>query len=87
MAQSPTAVPEKPKRRQQGPRTVKDKVVFMGYKGQFTDKPKFFLNSAEAMDALMADRELQVEKITLPKGKSRKPSGEGSQIATAAQAA
>lgn len=73
MAQAPTTG-DKPKRKQQGPRTVKDKVLIMGYKGEFAadGKPRFFPNSNDAMDALMADRALQIEKITLPRGKPRK---------------
>lgn len=86
MAQSPTATGAT-RRKQSGPRVVKDKVLLMGYVGQFTTKPVFYPNSEAAMEALMANRELQIEKITVPKGKSRKKAGEGDTATNVAQAA
>lgn len=77
--------PTKAKRKQSGPRTVKDKVVYMGYKGSFAEggKPRFFLNPNDAMEAVLSDRDLQVEKVVIPRGKPRKKADDAAAAPTA----
>ncbi len=82
MATAPTAT-EKKKRKPQGPRTAKPKIVYILYKGQFEAPPEVVLDGGETLlDRVMNDRDLKVEKVVIPV-KSRKPAAPAEGAATA----
>lgn len=69
----------KPPRAKSGiKRPNKPRSFYMAYKGQLIGEPKFVFDKDELVDAMLADRELQVTRITVPVGKRR---GEGESTA------
>jgi len=51
---------------------IKDRVLYMAYKGSLTADPIFKFNKDELIDELLNDKELQVKKITIPRGTRKK---------------
>lgn len=52
-------------------RANKPRSFYMAYKGQLEGPPKFVFDKDELVDAMLADRELKIERITVPVGKRR----------------
>ncbi len=51
---------------------LKDRVLYMAYKGQLNGEPEFAFNKDALIDRMLEDRELQVKKITVPRGTRKK---------------
>jgi hypothetical protein len=68
-------------------RMNKPRTFYMVYKGHLDGPPKFAFDRDELIDAMLNDRELKVEKITLPQGKGRaRKDGDRTGMGTAPQA-
>lgn len=67
MAKSPSNGTDKKPRQ-----PLKDRVLYMAYKGQLEGEPVFKFNRDELIDQMLEDRTLQVKKITIPRGTRQK---------------
>ena len=63
---------EPKKKRVMGPRVVKDKVVYLLYKGEVeAGSMRFVLNADDVFEAMDADASLKRLKVTIPANKKK----------------
>lgn len=67
-------------------RSNKPRTLFIVYQGEFTAAPQIVFNKDALVDAMLSNRDLKVEKVTLPVGQRRgggkAPDGTATQPAT-----
>jgi hypothetical protein len=72
MAKEPTnGAPTAPKAKSTVKRVNKPRSFYMVYKGQLEGTPQFAFDRDALIDVMLNDRDVKVEKITLPSGKNR----------------
>lgn len=54
------------------PRVNKPRTFYMVYKGELTEKARFVFDKDELVDIMTGDRDLKVERITVPMKKRSK---------------
>jgi hypothetical protein len=70
---TPTTATNGPKPAKSGIKRVnKPRSFYMAYKGTLDGDPTFVFDKDELVDKMLADREIQVKRITVPQGKRRK---------------